>query len=51
MAAIHLLSQKPDPLPLTEACRYFGLAPEQVLAIGDSNNDARAARAAGCRYW
>ena len=40
--------KKPDPLPLTEACRYFGLAPEQVLAIGDSSNDARAARAAGC---
>ncbi|WMW81270.1 phosphoglycolate phosphatase [Undibacterium cyanobacteriorum] len=40
--------KKPDPLPLTEACRFFDLAPSQVLAIGDSSNDAKAARAAGC---
>lgn len=40
--------KKPDPLPLLQVCRDFGLAPEQVVAIGDSSNDAEAARAAGC---
>jgi phosphoglycolate phosphatase len=40
--------KKPDPLPLQQVCRDFGLAPEQVVAIGDSSNDAEAARAAGC---
>jgi phosphoglycolate phosphatase len=40
--------KKPDPLPLTTVCRDFDLAPSQVVAIGDSSNDAEAARAAGC---
>jgi phosphoglycolate phosphatase len=40
--------KKPDPLPLQQVCRDFGLAPAQVVAIGDSSNDAEAARAAGC---
>ena len=40
--------KKPDPLPLLQVCRDFDLAPAQVLAIGDSSNDAEAARAAGC---
>jgi len=40
--------QKPDPMPLLQACREFDLAPAQVVAIGDSCNDADAARAAGC---
>lgn len=40
--------KKPDPLPLLQVCRDFNLAPEQVVAIGDSSNDAEAARAAGC---
>jgi phosphoglycolate phosphatase len=40
--------KKPDPLPLQTVCRDFGLAPAQVVAIGDSSNDAQAARAAGC---
>jgi phosphoglycolate phosphatase len=40
--------KKPDPLPLSTVCRQFGLAPAQVVAIGDSTNDAQAARAAGC---
>ncbi len=39
--------RKPDPLPLLVACERFGLRPEQVLAIGDSANDALAARRAG----
>ncbi|RJF99628.1 phosphoglycolate phosphatase [Noviherbaspirillum saxi] len=41
--------KKPDPLPLLTVCRDFSLAPGQVVAIGDSSNDAEAARAAGCR--
>lgn len=40
--------KKPDPLPLLQVCADFGLQPAQVLAIGDSSNDAIAARAAGC---
>ncbi|TFW24515.1 phosphoglycolate phosphatase [Massilia arenosa] len=40
--------KKPDPMPLTEACKALGCPPEQVVALGDSSNDAHAARAAGC---
>jgi len=40
--------KKPDPMPLLETCKHLGLPPEQVLMIGDSQNDALAARAAGC---
>ena len=43
-----LPKKKPDPLPLLQVCRDFGLPPAQVVAIGDSSNDAEAARAAGC---
>ena len=43
-----LARKKPDPLPLHTVCADFGLAPAQVVAIGDSSNDAQAARAAGC---
>jgi phosphoglycolate phosphatase len=43
-----LSRKKPDPLPLQQVCRDFGLLPSQVVAIGDSSNDAEAARAAGC---
>lgn len=43
-----LARKKPDPLPLLTVCADFGLAPGQVVAIGDSSNDAEAARAAGC---
>jgi phosphoglycolate phosphatase len=41
--------KKPDPLPMLKACEALGCAPAQVLAIGDSSNDAKAARAAGCQ--
>lgn len=41
--------KKPDPMPLLQVCQDFALEPAQVLAIGDSSNDAQAARAAGCR--
>ena len=40
--------KKPDPLPLTRTCETLGFAPGQTLMVGDSSNDARAARAAGC---
>jgi phosphoglycolate phosphatase len=40
--------RKPDPLPLLEACKRLGTAPEHTLMIGDSRNDAQAAHAAGC---
>ncbi len=40
--------KKPDPLPLTHTCEKFGIAPRDMLMIGDSLNDAQAARAAGC---
>ena len=40
--------RKPDPLPLLETCRALGTTPAETLMIGDSSNDATAARAAGC---
>ncbi|KAA6128559.1 phosphoglycolate phosphatase [Cupriavidus cauae] len=39
--------RKPDPLPLLKVCEAFRLEPAQMVAIGDSENDALAARAAG----
>lgn len=41
--------KKPDPMPLLQVCTDFALEPHEVVAIGDSSNDALAARAAGCR--
>ena len=40
--------RKPDPLPLIETCRALGSEPARTLMVGDSRNDAKAARAAGC---
>lgn len=40
--------KKPDPLPLLKACEAVGTSPARTLMIGDSRNDAEAARAAGC---
>lgn len=40
--------RKPDPLPLLETCKALGTAPARTLMVGDSSNDAAAARAAGC---
>jgi phosphoglycolate phosphatase len=34
---------------MQQVCRDFSLAPNELLAIGDSSNDALAARAAGCK--
>ena len=39
--------KKPHPGQLLEACRRWALKPAHVLAVGDSVNDAEAARAAG----
>lgn len=41
--------KKPDPMQLLQVCADFNLAPEQIVAIGDSINDSQAARAAGCK--
>ena len=41
--------KKPDPLPLVKTCEALGSDPAATLMLGDSSNDARAARAAGCR--
>ena len=40
--------KKPDPLPLLGTCAALGTPPEATLMVGDSRNDAQAARAAGC---
>ena len=40
--------KKPDPLPLLKTCEALGSEAGRTLMIGDSSNDARAARAAGC---
>jgi phosphoglycolate phosphatase len=41
-------AKKPDPAPLALAARRLGIPLPQLLMVGDSVNDARAARAAGC---
>ena len=40
--------KKPDPLPLLKTCEVLGVAPGRTLMLGDSSNDAQAARSAGC---
>jgi phosphoglycolate phosphatase len=40
--------KKPDPLPLVKTCEALGSLPARTLMVGDSSNDAQAARAAGC---
>jgi phosphoglycolate phosphatase len=40
-------AKKPDPLPMLTASKALGVAPEATVAIGDSQNDAFAGRAAG----
>ena len=40
--------KKPNPLPLRKTCEALPSAPHETLVIGDSSNDAAAARAAGC---
>lgn len=40
--------KKPDPLPLLKTCEALKTLPLHTLMVGDSENDAKAARAAGC---
>ena len=40
--------KKPDPLPVRATCQALGSVPERTLMVGDSRNDALAARGAGC---
>lgn len=42
------IRQKPDPLPLQRTCEALGSLPAQTLMVGDSINDASAARSAKC---
>jgi phosphoglycolate phosphatase len=41
--------KKPDPLPVLETFKALRTSAARTLMIGDSSNDAIAARAAGCR--
>lgn len=41
--------KKPDPAPVLHACGLLGVAPAEAVMLGDSLNDASAARSAGCR--
>ena len=47
MGGDQMLQKKPDAWPMTEACRRLGIQMHEAIAIGDSDNDALAARAAG----
>ena len=40
--------KKPDPQPLLRAVEHLGVSVAKTLMVGDSSNDAIAARAAGC---
>ncbi len=40
--------KKPHPAALLHAARALGVEPARMLMVGDSGNDAQAARAAGC---
>lgn len=46
-----LPKSKPDPMPLVWACGRLGVSPAEALMVGDSVNDSKAARAAGCRVF
>jgi phosphoglycolate phosphatase len=41
-------AKKPDALPVLLTCKALGSLPALTLMVGDSSNDALAARAAGC---
>ena len=48
VAGDEVAEKKPHPALLLEACRRVQLKPAEVMLVGDSVNDAQAARAAGC---
>ena len=41
-------AKKPNALPVLKTCQALETLPVQTLMVGDSSNDAQAARAAGC---
>jgi phosphoglycolate phosphatase len=43
-------TRKPDPEGLHAVCARHGVGPAELLLVGDSRIDARAAHAAGCRF-
>lgn len=43
-----LPERKPSPAPLRYVAEILGVAPENMLMVGDSHNDFLAAKAAGC---
>ncbi len=40
--------KKPDPQPVLLGCERLGVRPGEAVMVGDSENDLRAARGAGC---
>ena len=42
--------RKPDPEVFLYACRALAVEPVEAVVIGDSDNDGRGARAAGCTF-
>ena len=41
-------AKKPHPMPVLKTCEALGVIPARTLVVGDSSNDAQAARGAGC---
>lgn len=48
VAGDSLQAKKPDPIQLQHCAQAFGIPIQRLLMVGDSANDTRAARAAGC---
>ncbi|MBS1154660.1 MAG: phosphoglycolate phosphatase [Proteobacteria bacterium] len=46
-----LAEKKPSAAPLLHVCEKLGIAPAELLMIGDSVNDALTARNAGCPVY
>ena len=47
IAPATMSERKPSPYLLRKACQLLNVSPENLVLIGDSNNDVMAARAAG----
>ena len=48
-SADRVAKPKPDPETARRACEAWGIPPESLVMVGDSENDMRFARNAGCR--
>ncbi|WP_018150555.1 phosphoglycolate phosphatase [Leeia oryzae] len=46
-----LPEKKPHPMPLLYTAEVLGVSPHTLLMVGDSENDVKSARAAGCPVW